>query len=37
VFVLLTAYALPNKLTNLVFYIQELIMSFNKFYSLCNA
>ena len=37
VLILLTAYALLNKLADLVLYIQELIMSLNKFYSPCNA
>jgi hypothetical protein len=37
VFVLLTAYAILNKLANLVLYIWELVVSLNKFYYSCDT
>jgi hypothetical protein len=37
VFVLLTAYALLDKLADLVFYVRELVMSLNKFHGPCDA
>ena len=37
VFVLLTAYAVLNKLANLIAHVQELVISLNKFYCLCNT
>ena len=37
VLILLTAYALLNKLADLVFYVRELVMLLNEFYSSCNA
>ena len=37
VLILLTAYALLNKLADLVFYVRELVMSLNEFHGSCNA
>ena len=37
VLVLLTAYVLLDELADLVFYVRELVISLNEFYSLCNA
>jgi hypothetical protein len=37
VFVLLTAYAILDKLANLILHIQELVVSFDKFYCSRNT
>ena len=37
VLILLTAYALLNKLADLVFHVRELVILLNKFHSSCNA
>jgi hypothetical protein len=37
VFVLLTAYAILDKLANLVLYVWELVVSLNKFYCSYNT
>ena len=37
VFVLLTAYAILNKLADFVAHVRELVMSLNEFYCSCDA
>jgi hypothetical protein len=37
VFVLLIAYAILDKLADLVLYVWELVVSFNEFYCSCNT
>ena len=37
VFILLTVYAILNRLANLIAHVQELVVSFNKSYCLCNT
>jgi hypothetical protein len=37
VFILLTAYAILNKLADLVLHVQELVVSLNEFYYSCNT